>query len=234
MKSRTMLLVAALAIATPAMAFGQHRHRKVTAQTVGHPALQHSVVQHGPIQKGGGCGCDAPVSHGCCRPCCPPIIPAILNHFDRTLKCLFPCHRYKCGGCKGCGYGGMKYDGCCNGAVGPGVPVPHAVPFPAAAPQTTPLRATPLKPTQAGSYYDRRGAVTPRYQPTRSRVQRRPVPARTTSTPAAKPAPARTTSTDLKRVDADLVRLQKISKRSVRTVGYDAPHESRVRNPLRD
>ncbi len=231
MNYKVLLVVVLVAAAVPSLAFAQQRHR-IPAQTVGHPLLHHGA--------GPGCGCEAApyvAAHGCssCRPCCLPIIPAILHGVDRLVHCLLPCRRLGCGGCGSC----RGFNGCCGD--GGGVMIEHGMML---EPQAVPSGASPAGAAPATqTYYNRHGLVTPRYQQTRSRVA---PPTRRISAPrpAARPAPrsaarptaprTRIVSRQLQPVDADLVKLQPAPSSRVRTVVYEHREASGIPNPLRD
>ncbi len=222
--------MALFALAAPSMALAQHR--RVPARTVGHPHVQHTVLQKGGVATAGcGCGVSMPAPRSCggCntrKACCPPVIPAILNGLDRLVHCLLPCQRLGCGGCSSCS--GRTYSGCnsCGGDVIHGEVIQNEI-------IVEPKAAAPA---QNGAYYNRQGTVVPRYQNARTRMVPRPAPTRRTSVrkPTPKPAPrTRTASTTLKPVDARMVQL-KPAPSKVRTVSYEAPAKRAPRNPLRD
>lgn len=232
MNRTTLLVAAAVAVLTLSSAHAQTypRHRHFPSQTVSHPAIQHSVVQRGVLHHGkGDCGC-GPVATPGCTSCCPPIIPCLLNKLDRLVHCLLPSCRIGCGG-GACG-GGAKFGGCCND----GVVMDHGVI----------MESQKMQPQPAAeqTYYQRRGTLTPRYQPARSRTV--PTPVRRTAAPrtTAKPVTPRTrvASTELKKIDEGKVQLQPAPGGNVRVASFNqqatakaaAAKKSRVRNPLRD
>lgn len=236
--NRTMLLLAAMvmiAISAPLQAQTYPVHRRGQVRTVGHPAIQHGAIQHGAIQssfKGADCGCAPVAAQGCstCLPSCPPLIPCLLNKFDRLIKCLLPSCRVGCGGCGLCA---GKYNGCAGcaggGAIhGQGVIIDSNV-IQQGAPQAAPKQ----------TYYERRGTLQPRYQTSRTGVSR-PTPVRRTAAP--KPAKrttatreTRTASAELKKIDEQRVNLQPAPKSNVRVASFEqSPKKSRIRNPLRN
>ena len=243
--SRTLLLLAAAALlmaSSPSLLQAQthsHPHGRTPARTVGHP-----VIQHGAIQSSfkGDCGCGAVPAPSCgtCNPCCPPIIPCILNKFDRLLHCLLPSCRVGCGGCGLCG--GAKFNGCCDA---PGMVMDHGVIIdqkvaPQAAPQAAPKQ----------TYYQRRGSLQPRYQASRAATPIRPTPVRRTATPKpTRQTPpttrTRTASTEVKEterraVEQPRVESQPAPRANVRVASFrqaqatEKPESNRIRNPLRD
>lgn len=214
--NRSLILLAAIAAMTicgtaNAQVYGQ-RYR-VPTRTVGHPLYQKSVIQHSVK----GADCCAPVAaHGCssCTPCCPPIIPCLLNKLDRLVHCLLPSCRLGCGGC-GYGHGGVIVDD---------VIIDEK------------QRATP---DSTQSYYRRRGTLQPRYQQaTRNRVIPQPTPVRRTAAPQPAKRPTkkprtRTASAPLKKIDSGRVNLQPATDSKVRVASFQQNAKRRIPNPLR-